>query len=658
MIEEGGATFCVHSARAAAVELCLFSESGEETRRPLERHGDLWRVRVEGVVPGQLYGYRVEGPYAPSEGHRFNPSKLLLDPAAAAVHGDLRWHPSIFGYGAAGPYGRERSPADSAPVVPRSVVVDGSPVPQEGRRPSTPWSRSVVYEAHVRGMTRRLSRVPEPLRGTYLGLVEPPVLEHLLSLGVTAIQLLPVQHSASEVHLARSGATNYWGYSPLAWFAPHAGYATGSRGEQVGEFRSMVAALHEAGIEVLLDVVFNHTVEGGEHGPTLSLRGLDNECYYRHHDGDPSRALDFTGCGNTLDFSREAVVELVVACLRYWVEEMQVDGFRFDLGVVLGRDPEAFRPDALFFERVASEPALRSVKLIAEPWDLGPGGYALGEFPSGWAQWNDRFRDAARGSWCQGGVDSAELSRRVSGSADLFAAGEGPSLDFVTCHDGFTLADLVSYRHKINWANGEDNRDGSTHDLGTDCGVEGPSTDEAVLACRSRTRRNLLATLAITRGVPMLSHGDELGRTQGGNNNAYCQDNLTSWLHWSLDDAGEALLAYVQRLFRVRRQFVAEVADAAPEALSPFREDGPCDEAVALLYPGCEPGSPTWLVVLNPSEGNCGVVLPVLPGALGWRCLIDTESAEWPEASLIEPEGGSALRVAARSVAVLRSESG
>ncbi len=548
-----GVRFALYSEHAEAVDLCLFDESGErevERIRLPERTGYVWHGRVAGVGPGQLYGYRVHGTYAPAEGHRFNPAKLLIDPYARAIAGAVRWHDALLGYEVLGPgAGSQPSTTDSAPHVPKCVVVADDFPWEDDRPPRTPLHRTVIYECHVKGMTMRHPHVEPALRGTYLGLASDPILDHLLALGVTAVELLPVQHHAMDRALAERGLTNYWGYNTIGFFAPDERFARGCRGEQVTEFKAMVKRFHQAGIEVLLDVVYNHTGEGSELGPTLSLRGIDNAVYYRLGD-DRATYVDCTGCGNTLNMAHPQTVRLVIDSLRYWVEEMHVDGFRFDLATALGRGAGGFDRCAAFFQIIANDPLLSRVKLIAEPWDLGFAGWQTGNFPYGWSEWNDRYRDAVRRFWRGEPGMVPELAWRLAGSSDLFGPRDRSplaSINYVTCHDGFTLRDLVSYERKHNEANGEDNRDGPDNDLSHSWGVEGPSDVPAVRRLRERTVRNFLATLLFSQGVPMLSHGDEIGRTQQGNNNAYCQDNPLTWLDWELDDERRALLEFTRR---------------------------------------------------------------------------------------------------------------
>ncbi|MCS0634139.1 glycogen debranching protein GlgX [Streptomyces sp. LP05-1] len=558
-----GTNFALWAGGAEAVELCLFDEDGTETRLPLgELTHEIWHGFVPGIRPGRRYGYRVHGRWDPWTGARWNPAKLLLDPYARAVDGEFTLPPEVYGHVRDWPEQHVadtvRDARDSAPYVPKGVVVHDDDDWSDDRRPKTPWADSVIYELHVRGFTMRHPGVPEELRGTYAGLAHPAAVEHLTRLGVTAVELLPVHQFAHEDHLLRRGLRNYWGYNSVGYFAPHAGYsASGTAGQQVGEFKRMVKALHAAGIEVILDVVYNHTAEAGELGPTLSLRGIDNRGYYRLPP-DARRYADYTGCGNTLHVVRPQVLRLITDSLRYWVTEMGVDGFRFDLAAALARSMHDVDMLSPFLAVIAQDPVLRRVKLIAEPWDVGSGGYQVGAFPPLWTEWNDRYRDAVRDFWRGALPDVRDLGYRLSGSSDLYAwGGRRPyaSVNFVTAHDGFTLRDLVTYEHKHNEANGEGNRDGTHDNRAWNCGTEGESEDPAVNALRLRQIRNLLTTLLLSTGVPMLVAGDEMGRTQGGNNNAYCQDNEVSWLDWSLPDRpGTAqLLALTRRLLALRQ---------------------------------------------------------------------------------------------------------
>ena len=554
-----GVNFALFSEHATAVELCLFDEAGHgEERITLTERTDLvWHASVAGLGPGQPYGYRVYGPYEPEGGHRFNPAKVLLDPYARALAGALRWSDEVFGYRVGHPDGDlSRDDRDSAPFVPKSVVIDGAFDWGDDRPLRRPWHQSIIYEAHVKGFTARHPGVPPSLRGTYAGLAAPAAVEHLLALGITAVELLPVHHHVDERAVVDRGLTNYWGYNPIAFFAPDTRYASAK--EAVGavlEFKRMVQTLHRAGIEVILDVVYNHTAEGNHLGPTLSFRGIDNDAYYRLQPDRPRFYVDYTGCGNTLSMRQPQALQLLMDSLRYWVLEMHVDGFRFDLASALARG--AYDVDRLstFFEVIHQDPVISRVKLIAEPWDLGDGGYQVGRFPAGWAEWNGRYRDAVRRYWRGEPGRVADLAYRLTGSSDLYQSdGRRPyaSVNFVTAHDGFTLADLVSYHVKHNEANGESNRDGSDENLSWNGGVEGPTADPAVLALRERQQRNFLSTLLLSQGVPMLCGGDEMGRSQRGNNNAYCQDNELAWLDWGLDRQAERLLGFTRRLIALR----------------------------------------------------------------------------------------------------------
>jgi isoamylase len=531
-----GTNFAIYSEAARGIDLCLLDADGAEERVPLrEVDGFIWHGYLHGTGPGQRYGFRVHGPYEPAAGQRCNPAKLLLDPYAKAIEGNVAWGQPVFGYD----FGDHAKPdqSDSAPSVQRSVVA--SPYFDWGndRSPRTPYHQSVIYEAHVRGLTKLHPAVPEELRGTYAGLGHPAVIDYLTDLGVTAIELMPVHQFVSDGFLADKGLSNYWGYNTIGFFAPHNAYsAAGQLGEQVPEFKSMVRALHEAGLEVILDVVYNHTAEGSQLGPTLSFRGIDNANYYRLTD-DPDRShyFDTTGTGNSLLMSSPHVLQLIMDSLRYWVREMHVDGFRFDLASALARQFHDVDRLSAFFDLVQQDPVVSQVKLIAEPWDVGEGGYQVGNFPPLWTEWNGQYRDTVRDFWRGEHATLGEFASRLTGSADLYASDNRrpiASVNFVTCHDGFTLTDLVSYDGKHNEANGEDNRDGADDNRSWNCGTEGPADDPGVLALRARQQRNLLTSLLLSQGVPMLLAGDELGRTQSGNNNSYCQDNELSWVHW------------------------------------------------------------------------------------------------------------------------------
>ena len=547
-VDDGGTNFALFSANASAVDLCVFDDSGAETRVPLrESTFHVWHGYLPGVGAGTRYGYRVDGAFDPSSGARFNNNKLVADPYARAFDGAFELSDEVF----------ESDPRDSAAFVPRSVVVHDEFDWGKDRPPAVAWPDTVIYELHVRGFTMQNPDVPQELRGTFAGLAHPATTEYLKQLGVTTLELLPIHHFVSESALLRRGLSNYWGYNTLGFFAPHASYSSsGTRGEQVREFKEMVKALHAAGLEVILDVVYNHSAEGDEAGPTLSLRGIDNQSYYRLDAG--GGYVNYTGCGNTLDLRNPHMLQLVMDSLRYWVTEMHVDGFRFDLAPTLGRTSDAFDAQSSFLEAVDQDPVLSQVKLIAEPWDVGPGGYQLGNFPAPWTEWNDRFRDATRDFWLCGATDARELGYRLSGSSDLFQrSGRRPdaSINFVTCHDGFTLHDLVTFHNKVNGANGEGNRDGSDDNHNWNCGHEGETDDPVVTQIRTRVARAMLGSVLLSAGVPMLGHGDEIGRTQHGNNNAYCQDNALAWMDWS--DRDEQLLAFTQAAITLRRKHAA-----------------------------------------------------------------------------------------------------
>jgi glycogen operon protein len=555
-----GVNFALFSEHATGVELCLFDrpEGAEPTERiQLTNVTDrVWHVYLPDVRPGALYGYRVDGPYEPGAGHRFNRAKLLLDPYAKAVSGGITWSDELFGYTVGHPEGDlVPDPRDSAGGMPKGVVIDPAFTWGDDRPPDVPTNRTIIYEAHVRGLTQRHPGVPPHLRGTYLGLASDPVVDHLVGLGVTAVELMPVHQFVADRHLVERGLTNYWGYNSIGFFAPHVGYASGGLGQQVTEFKSMVRTLHRAGLEVILDVVYNHTGEGNELGPTLSLRGIDNAVYYRVDPGNPRRYQDYTGTGNSLNILHTRTMALIMDSLRYWVTDMHVDGFRFDLAPALVRGYDAGTPSA-FFEIVGQDPVLSRVKLIAEPWDVGPDGYQLGRFPARWSEWNGAFRDCVRRFWRGDPGQVPELASRLTGSSDLF----GPSgrqtyasVNFVTCHDGMTLTDLVSYEHKHNEANGEDNRDGTDDNLSRNWGAEGPTESWRIQRARDRMKRNFFLTLLFSQGVRHLLAGDEIGRSQRGNNNAYCQDNEVSWVDWDLEPAAEELCRFVRDLIAIVR---------------------------------------------------------------------------------------------------------
>ncbi len=557
-----GVNFALFSESATGVELCLFDspDATQESERVLltEHTDQVWHVYIPGLQPGQLYGYRVHGPYDPDAGHRFNPHKLLIDPYAKAVSGPIEWDDAVFGYTIGDEYqDLTLDERDSAPFMPRSVVVDARFDWGDDRRPDTPLHKSVIYELHVKGFTKQHPDVPESIQGTYAALASAPMINYLQSLGVTAVELLPVHQHVDDRHLVERGLANYWGYNTLGFFAPDHRYSSsGTHGQQVREFKQMVRALHAAGIEVILDVVYNHTAEGNHLGPTLSMKGIDNASYYRLVDTDPRYYMDYTGCGNTFNVLNPRALQLIMDSLRYWVLEMHVDGFRFDLASALARGlHEADRLSALF-DIIHQDPVISQVKLIAEPWDVGPGGYQVGNFPVLWAEWNGKYRDTVRRFWKGDHGVMSELAHRLSGSSDLYQHnGRRPyaSINFITAHDGFTLRDLVSYNEKHNDANGDNNTDGEEHNNSWNCGVEGETDDAEVLVLRARQQRNMLATLLLSQGVPMLLSGDERNNTQSGNNNVYCQDNDLSWIDWERTPESETLLAFTRRLIAIRK---------------------------------------------------------------------------------------------------------
>ncbi|GGR03649.1 glycogen operon protein GlgX homolog [Streptomyces cinereoruber] len=688
-----GTNFALWAGGAEAVELCLFDGDGTETRLPLtELTHEIWHGFVPGIGPGQRYGYRVHGRWDPWTGARWNPAKLLLDPYARAVDGEFSLPPEVYGHVRDWPQQHVadtvRDERDSAPHVPKGVVVQDDDDWSDDRRPKTPWQDSVIYEVHVKGFTQLHPGIPEHLRGTYAGLAHPAAIDHLVRLGVTAVELLPVHQFAHEDHLLRRGLRNYWGYNSVGYFAPHAGYSSsGTAGQQVGEFKKMVRALHAAGIEVILDVVYNHTAEAGELGPTLSLKGIDNRGYYRLQ-SDARRYADYTGCGNTLHVVQPQVLRLITDSLRYWVTEMGVDGFRFDLAAALARsfhDVDMLSP---FLAVIAQDPVLRRVKLIAEPWDVGNGGYQVGAFPPLWTEWNDRYRDAVRDFWRGALPDVRDLGYRLSGSSDLYAwGGRRPyaSVNFVTAHDGFTLRDLVTYERKHNEANGEGNRDGTHDNRSWNCGAEGETDDPEIRALRLRQQRNLLTTLLLSTGVPMLVSGDEMGRTQGGNNNAYCQDNEIGWLDWSLpEDPGRAqLLALSRRLLALRHRHPV-LRRRAFFSGRPQRADGLRDLAwftaegtemtegdwyaragtLGLYLSGRDiPGrdargeritDDSFLAVLHSDHRPLDFRLPGPPWAETYELVVDTAREDQSEPPGTVHRGGEALAVGARSVVLLR----
>ncbi len=708
-----GTNFALFSEVADQVELCLFDDDddgGGETRVPLpEVDALVWHGYLPGVGPGQRYGYRVHGRYDPAAGHRCNPAKLLIDPYAKAIDGPVRWDPAVFGY----PFGSpdERNDADSAPFVPRGVVVNPYFDWDIDRPPRVPYDETVIYEAHVRGLTRLHPDLPESDRGTYRGLAHPAVISHLLRLGVTTVELMPVHQFVSDSVLADRGLSNHWGYNTIGFFAPHHGYAAnGTAGEQVREFKAMVRALHEAGIEVILDVVYNHTAEGNHLGPTLSFRGIDNSAYYRLADDDPRYYLDTTGTGNSLLMRHPHVLQMIMDSLRYWVLEMHVDGFRFDLAASLARQFHEVDRLSAFFDMVQQDPVVSQVKLIAEPWDVGEGGYHVGKFPPLWTEWNGKYRDTVRDFWRGRPATLPEFASRLTGSSDLYDAdGRRPvaSVNFVTAHDGFTLADLVSYDRKHNEANGEDNRDGTDDNRSWNCGAEGETGDPDVTALRRRQRRNFLATLLLSQGIPMLLAGDELGHTQRGNNNAYCQDNEISWLRWPGRQAGDPdtggragdpdagdpdagdLTAFTSALIRLRaghpvlrrrrffrgtsirgvRSRLGDIAWFTPAGEEMTDEDWDVGFAKSLTVflngdaitepdrRGQRIRDDSFLLLLHASESDLDFVVPPALYGEEWLRVLDTAGPDGPDGladdqPAVKP--GDAISMVSRSVQVLR----
>ena len=647
-VGSNGVNFALFAGHASRVDLCLYDRGGQHEilRLPMPAHTDgVWHGFLPGARAGLLYGYRVFAPPLTVLGDRFNPAKLLLDPYARDIAGDFSWHPSQFDVQPAeGPALPVRSELDSGRWVPKARVVEDHFDWCDDRPPQTPLDESILYEVHVRGFTQTHPGVPAALRGTYAGLASEAALAHFRELGVTAVNLLPVHFAVDEERLVRLGLRNYWAYNTLGFFAPNPRYGLAHSGMSIrDQFRAMVRALHGAGIEVILDVVYNHTAESDALGPTLSFRGIDNRAYYRLTPDQSGRYENFTGCGNTLRLSHPRVLQMVMDSLRYWVEEMHVDGFRFDLATVLAREDHGFDPGSGFLDAIRQDPCLARIKLIAEPWDIGPGGYQLGRFPSGWSEWNDRFRDSLRGFWLQNNVPRGELARRWCASSDVFAHhGRAPqaSLHFVTAHDGFTLHDLVSYADKHNLANGEANRDGHHDNRSINCGVEGPTKDLAVLALRGRLKRAILASLLLSQGVPMLLGGDELGRTQHGNNNAYCQDGELNWFDWPRAD--RTLAAYVAHLIRLRKAypvlrnrtwFTGQVrADGQPDLrwLAPAGGDlsaADWDDATARslgLLLAAQQGEGALLLLINGAREDSHFTLP----AARWEILLDSSSAD------------------------------
>ncbi|WMU93383.1 glycogen operon protein [Microcystis phage MaAM05] len=700
-----GVNFALFSEYAEAVELCLFDSIDDtvESKRVLllEYSDHVWHGYFPDLRPGQLYGYRVYGPWNPLEGHRFNPNKLLLDPYAKSVVRLERWNDALFGYQIPDPHRSSTfadtdllmDTRDSAPFAPLAAVVDDSFVWGNDKPLRTPWHKTIIYEAHVKGLTMRHPKVPEHLRGTYAALGSEPVIDHLLDLGVTAVELLPVHQHVDDHFLKTRGLSNYWGYNTLAYFAPELRYSAQKNNPEdpILEFKTMVRSLHAAGIEVILDVVYNHTCEGNHLGPTLSFKGIDNRSYYKQVEEEPRFYMDYTGCGNTLNVSHPRVIQLIMDSLRYWVLEMHVDGFRFDLASTLGRDVHYVDKLGSFFDVIHQDPVLCQTKLIAEPWDLGEGGYQVGNFPVLWTEWNGKYRDAARSFWKGDPGTLSEMATRIAGSSDLYSEKDPhASINFLTSHDGFTLHDLVSYNQKHNEANGEGNRDGDNHNHSWNCGVEGETDDVRINALRFQQKRNLMATLLLSLGVPMIAAGDELSRTQQGNNNAYCQDNAISWLDWELTEPEKNFYQFVKQLIRIRKEnpvfqrrkfFIGLTSKAYnikdviwynAHGLEMSEADWHDPQALwmgALLNGSAineldEKGNPvagsTFLLVLNASHKPVAFHLPRLNRGDAWIQLFDTASTEQlpDDTEAREDEalycGDAVYRLQARSLVLFR----
>jgi glycogen operon protein len=683
----GGTNFAIFSEVAERIELCLFDSDGTETQVPLpERNGLVWHGYMPRVRPGQRYGYRVHGPYDPAAGLRCNPSKLLLDPYAKAVDGRIEWGQALFSYNFGDP--DSFNDEDSAPHTMKSVVIDPYFDWADDRPLRIPYNETVIYEAHVKGMTMRHPDIPKDVRGTYAGLAHPAMIKHFRDLGVTAVELMPVHQFVDDSTLQDKGLSNYWGYNTIGFFAPHNGYTCfGTRGEQVQEFKTMVRTLHRAGIEVILDVVYNHTAEGNHLGPTLSFRGVDNQAYYRLVEGDPKYYYDTTGTGNSLNVRHHESLRLIMDSLRYWVTEMHVDGFRFDLASSLAREFHEVDRLSAFFDLVNQDPIVSQVKLIAEPWDVGDG-YQVGGFPPLWTEWNGKYRDTIRDFWRGEPASLGEFAARFTGSSDLYEADNRrpiASINFVTAHDGFTLQDLVSYNEKHNEANGEDNRDGESHNRSWNCGAEGPTDDSEVYALRERQKRNILATLMLSQGVPMISHGDELGRTQGGNNNVYCQDNEISWVDWDAAREHEVLTEFTARLAELRAQHpifrrqrffqgrplrgsgVDDIAWLRPDGQPMSDDDWTGDHTQSLTVHLNGQGIPdrddlgmqivddSFLLLINAHHQEQTFTVPDESYGKGWQAVLDTADPLLANARRRSPNPGGKVRLPARSMLVLQS---
>ena len=686
-----GTNFALYSENATGVELCLFDRDDKETRLSLtEVSNFVWHGYVPGIGPGQRYGYRVHGPYAPNEGHRFNPNKLLIDPYAKAIDSEVGTGPELFSYSWDAPEGDlSFSDLDDADLVPKSVVIDESFDWGDDKLLRTPWHETVIYETHVKGFTKLHPDIPEELRGTYAGMAHSAAIEHLQRLGITAVELMPIHHFLSQPgHLVDKGLKNYWGYDSINYLAPYSGYSSsGTLGEQVNEFKEMVKALHRAGIEVILDVVYNHTGEGNHNGPTISLRGIDNSVYYRLVEDNPRYYMDYTGCGNSLNVRHSQVLKLIMDSLRYWVTEMHIDGFRFDLASALARELYEVDSLAAFFDIIHQDPTLAGVKLIAEPWDIGEGGYQVGNFPVLWSEWNGKYRDTVRDFWRGQESGLGEFAYRFTGSPDLYFQQNGrrpnASINFVTAHDGFTLNDLVSYNDKHNEANGENSQDGESHNRSWNCGVEGETDDPQVLQLREQQRRNFLVTLILSQGIPMLLGGDEMGRSQMGNNNGYCQDSEISWFDWDLVTGNQDLLDFTRELIYLRRQHPVfrrrkwfqgrAIHGAGISDIAWFNPDGShmTDEqweigyakSIGVFLDGNQIPSPgpqgqrisddSFLLFFNAHYETMEFTLPSELEEKQWSKVIDTKEPRFVQEEIVFTKG-QAVPVTERSLVVLR----
>ncbi|MHA7177409.1 glycogen debranching protein GlgX [Arthrobacter sp. Sr24] len=683
-----GTNFSLFSERAEKVMLCLLAEDYSETVIEMEEvDGHVWHCYLPEVQPGQQYGYRVHGPYDPAQGLRFDPNKLLMDPYAKSIHGQIDWDPALFSYQFDQP--DERQEEDSAPHAMYSVVINPFFSWDGDRQPRIPYHESVIYEAHVKGLTALQTEIPEEQRGTYAGVAHPVMLDHFKKLGITAIELMPVHQFVNDGTLVEKGLSNYWGYNSIGFFAPQNTYSSsGDHGGQVQEFKAMVRDLHRAGIEVILDVVYNHTAEGNHMGPTLSFKGIDNPAYYRLVEDDPQYYMDYTGTGNSLNVRHPHSMQLIMDSLRYWVLEMHVDGFRFDLASTLAREFYDVDKLSTFFEMIQQDPVISQVKLIAEPWDVGPGGYQVGNFPPQWTEWNGKYRDTVRDFWRGEPATLAEFASRLTGSADLYEnSGRRPvaSINFVTAHDGFTLRDLVSYNEKHNEANGEDNNDGESHNRSWNCGVEGPTDDPSVLTLRARQQRNIITTLLLSQGVPMLVHGDELGRTQQGNNNTYCQDSELSWVHW--DAVDQPLVEFTAKVNQIRRdhpvfrrrgffdgrpvlrgegEALPDIGWIRPDGadMRPEDWDSGFGRSIGVFYNGegirekdsrgRRIADKSFLMLFNADDQALNFTLPAKEYSPSWEILVDTAGDADAEVS----DAGATVELAGKSTMVLRAYSG